>query len=294
MPSARHRAKARPAALLRSTTFARVTGIATVVTATVVTVGLATGASDKDLAPQTSSAAASIGSIEALQASREDQRVSRSAQRTAGRVALAPKPVDHDFATEPLNLWTQPREKGPKVGLLEERTKVAVTGQVVDGWAEVLLTGPKGKELVRYVDAEYLAEEKPEPPEPPEPETGPEAGVSSAPCPDGSDIEGGLTSTATTVYRAVCAAFPQPTTYGGYDPHGEHIDGRAIDIMISGEVGWQIAEWLRANAAQLQIRDIIYSQRIWTPDQASAGWRYMEDRGSTTANHYDHVHVAVY
>jgi hypothetical protein len=290
MPSARHRAKARPAALLRSTTLARVTGIATVVTATVVTVGLATGASDKELAPQASNAAASLGSIEALEASREEQRVSRSApvQRTAGRIALAPKPVAHEFATEPLNVWTKPGEKGPKAGLLEERTKVAVTGQVVDGWAEVLLTGPKGKELVRWVNAEYLSEEKPQP------ETGPEAGVSSAPCPDGSEIEGGLTSTATTVYRAVCAAFPQPTTYGGLDPHGEHIDGRAIDIMISGEVGWQIAEWLRANAAQLQIRDIIYSQRIWTPDQASAGWRYMSDRGSTTANHYDHVHVAVY
>jgi hypothetical protein len=291
MPSARHRAPTRPAALLRSTSLARVTGIATVVTATVVTVGLATGASDKDLAPQTTNAAASLGSIEALAASRAEQRVSRSAQPTATRIALEPKPVDHEFATEPLNVWTEPGQKGPKVGLLKERTKLAVTGQVVDGWAEVLLTGPKGKELVRYVNAEYLAEEKPEPPEP---ETGPEAGVSTAPCPDGSDIEGGLTSTATTVYRAVCAAFPQPTTYGGYDPHGEHIDGRAIDIMISGEVGWQIAEWLRANAAQLQIRDIIYSQRIWTPDQASAGWRYMEDRGSPTANHYDHVHVAVY
>lgn len=291
MPSARHRATARPAALLRRTSLARVTGIASVVTAMVVTVGLATGASDKDLAPSgdtATNAAASAGAIEALQASREEQRVSRSAQRTAGRVALAPKPVDHKFASEPLNIWKQPREKGPKVGVLEERTKVAVTGQVVGGWAEVLLTGPKGKELVRWVNAEYLAEEKPKP------ETGPEAGVSSAPCPDGSEIEGGLTSTATVVYRAVCAAFPQPTTYGGLDPHGEHVDGRAIDIMISGEVGWQIAEWLRANASRLQIRDIIYSQRIWTPDRASEGWRYMSDRGSVTANHYDHVHVAVY
>jgi hypothetical protein len=26
--------------------------------------------------------------------------------------------------------------------------------------------------------------------------------------------------------------------------------------------------------------------------RASEGWRYMEDRGSTTANHYDHVHVS--
>jgi uncharacterized protein YraI len=259
-----------------------------VVTATVVTVGLATGASDKDLAPSNANASVAAGNIDAIVASRED-RVSRSAQRTGGRVALAPRPVDHEFATEPLNVWTRPGEKGPKVGLAKEGTKLAVTGQTVGGWAEVLVTGPKGKEFTRWVNAKYLAEKKPEP------ETGPEAGVSSsAPCPDGSDIEGGLTDAADVVYRAVCAAFPEPTTYGGLDPHGEHVDGRAIDIMVSGELGWQIAEWLRANASQLQIRDIIYSQKIWTPDQASSGWRYMEDRGSTTANHYDHVHVAVY
>jgi uncharacterized protein YraI len=287
MPPARHRAEARPAALLRSTSLARVTGIASVVTATVVTVGLATGASDTDLTPSAADAGATVGSIQALQASREE-RVSRSAQRTAGRVALAPRPVDHQFATEPLNLWTGPVEKGPKVGLLKEGTKVAVTGQTDRGWAEVLMTGPKGKELVRWVNAKYLSEEKPQP------ETGPEAGISTAPCPDGSEIEGGLTPAADVVYRAVCAAFPQPTTYGGLDPHGEHVDGRAIDVMVSGELGWQIAEWLRANAARLQIRDIIYSQRIWTPEQASSGWRPMSDRGSITANHYDHVHVAVF
>jgi hypothetical protein len=28
--------------------------------------------------------------------------------------------------------------------------------------------------------------------------------------------------------------------------------------------------------------------------RSSEGWRWMEDRGSTTANHYDHVHVTVY
>jgi hypothetical protein len=39
---------------------------------------------------------------------------------------------------------------------------------------------------------------------------------------------------------------------------------------------------------------VIWSQQIWTVDRGSEGWRYMEDRGSTTANHYDHVHVTVY
>ena len=36
---------------------------------------------------------------------------------------------------------------------------------------------------------------------------------------------------------------------------------------------------------------IIYRQRIWDVRMASSGWVPMEDRGSITANHYDHVHI---
>jgi hypothetical protein len=32
--------------------------------------------------------------------------------------------------------------------------------------------------------------------------------------------------------------------------------------MVSGSYGQQIADWLRANAGALQIRDVIYAQRI--------------------------------
>jgi hypothetical protein len=159
-----------------------------------------------------------------------------------------------------------------------------------------------GSPVVRWVNADLLADRKPEPrPEPePEPEGSSEGGsaptgLSSAPCPDGSSIESGITSSAVRVYRAVCAAFPALAVYGGYDPHGEHIDGRAIDFMVTDSaLGQAVADFLLAHAGELQLRDIIWAQRIWTPDQASAGWRYMEDRGSPTANHYDHVHVAVY
>ena len=31
----------------------------------------------------------------------------------------------------------------------------------------------------------------------------------------------------------------------------------------------------------------------WVSEQVSEGWRLMPDRGSTTANHYDHVHIHV-
>lgn len=224
------------------------------------------------------------------------ERLSRSAGRPAAtgtQVTLTPHVADREFATAPLNIWRGPNEQGPKIGVIEEGAKVAVTDKVVRGWAEIVLKNPERGPVARWVNNEFLAEKKPKP----EPQASGGAavgGLSTAPCPDGSSIESGLTANATRVYRAVCAAFPQPTTYGGLDPHGEHIDGRAIDIMISGETGHQIAEWLRANASTLGIRDIIYAQRIWTPGQAAAGWRPMSDRGSVTANHYDHVHVAVF
>jgi hypothetical protein len=64
--------------------------------------------------------------------------------------------------------------------------------------------------------------------------------------------------------------------------------------MISGDAGWEVAEFVRANAGDLGVSEVIYAQKIWTVERSSEGWRYMEDRGSTTANHYDHVHVSVY
>ena len=98
------------------------------------------------------------------------------------------------------------------------------------------------------------------------------------------------------MFRAVCNAFPELSTYGGYDGHGEHADGRAVDFMTYDNMalGNAVAEWARANAGALNIRTIIWAQKIWTPERASEGWRYMSDRGSATANHYDHPHISVY
>ena len=65
--------------------------------------------------------------------------------------------------------------------------------------------------------------------------------------------------------------------------------------MISdSDAGWEAARWVRAHAKQLGVSQVIYSQKIWTVQRGSEGWRGMSDRGSATANHYDHVHVTVY
>jgi hypothetical protein len=52
--------------------------------------------------------------------------------------------------------------------------------------------------------------------------------------------------------------------------------------------GDAIAACALENMKALGVTYVIYQQRI---DDGS-GWRVMEDRGSPTANHEDHVHVS--
>jgi hypothetical protein len=243
------------------------------------------GAASAASADTDSRVASSLAMLRRDRASRAAQRPSRSARR----VTLVPKVTGHQWSTDHLNVWLAPGEQGRRVGLLDPGRKLAVTGRTAGGWAQVVLKDDQ----VRWVNADYLSEDKPEPAE--LAAAGAVAGgLSSAPCPDGSSVESGITSTAVGLYRAACAAFPPLATYGGYDPHGEHADGRAIDFMTGDPaLGTALAEWARANASALGVRTVIWSQKIWTPERSGEGWRYMSDRGSTTANHYDHVHISV-
>jgi hypothetical protein len=303
MTSARHRAAARSRArsfLRRLVTPTALAATATtgVVAAGIVGAGAVTAPGQDDLDLSRAGAGISQADLSALES--RGQRADRSAdrtERTLQRVTLKPQAVRHVWSTAPLNVWAGPREEAPNFRVLDSDTRLAVTGQRVGGWAEVLLEGKK----VRWVNATYLANHKPRPEKTTTATTasgstaGSTSGISTAPCPDGSATESGLVPNAVTLYRAVCNAFPQLTTYGGYDPHGEHADGHAIDFMISdAATGQAVADWVRANASSLHVYDVIWSQHIWTPERAAEGWRSMSDRGSPTANHYDHVHVAVY
>ena len=184
------------------------------------------------------------------------------------------------WTTDDLNIWNQPGDKAKQLGELEAGKKVVVTGREMWGRTEIVLKGES-----RWVTDGYLSDDKP---------LGVGAGLSMDPCPDGG-VESGLTDNAVYVYRSVCHAFPEITSYGGWSNHGEHSSGRAIDIMTSDvELGTAIAEFLRAHASELHLFDVIWRQHIWTPVRASEGWRSMPSRGSATANHYDHVHVSVY
>ncbi|CAP62338.1 uncharacterized protein PODANS_0_1390 [Podospora anserina S mat+] len=75
----------------------------------------------------------------------------------------------------------------------------------------------------------------------------------------------------------------------------DHCCGKAIDYMCSdaGGVptmsGRQLAEWAMNNRASLNLKYIIWGQRIWSPSdgvKAWTSWRAMEDRGDVTQNHW--------
>lgn len=211
-----------------------------------------------------------------------DREVSRSARRVT--LERKPEVKDRKWRTADLNLWPAPEESGKPLKILEEGGKVAVTGVEKAGYAQILYAGQ-----VRWVNAEYLADKKPA-----ASAASGGGGLTSAPCPDGSGTESGLTSRAITLYRSACAAFPALSSYGGYAARGEHGTGNAIDFMVTDPaLGQALADWARAHASELGVYDIIWAQRIWTPARGGEGWRPMSDRGSATANHFDHVHILV-
>ncbi|KAI9783677.1 MAG: hypothetical protein M1839_003525 [Geoglossum umbratile] len=82
-------------------------------------------------------------------------------------------------------------------------------------------------------------------------------------------------------------------------PNSDHNQGLALDFMVGlrSPNGQPLAEWVMNNHAALQVTYVIWGQKIW--DIAREGspkpwaqWRQMEDRGDSTANHWDHVHVS--
>lgn len=86
-------------------------------------------------------------------------------------------------------------------------------------------------------------------------------------------------------------------TYHGHQPHAS----RATDLMVSAygtstaagsAKGDRLAVFATNNRKKFGIMYVIWKQRINSFD--GRGWRWMENRGSITQNHYDHVHVSFY
>ncbi len=128
-------------------------------------------------------------------------------------------------------------------------------------------------------------------------EAGAAAGAELAPMPASIGSERGLQVDTIRLARTIVQQFPQVREIGGQreDPLPDHPSGRAIDIMIpdptSGQgkaLGDRIADFVITNAAALRIDYLIWRQ---TYRSATGESNLMEDRGGTTANHMDHVHV---
>ena len=259
--------------------------LALLATASAVTLGIMTGepASSED---DMTAAASSLGSGAADR--REDvsrgsgrgeltsmlskSKVTISGESTREAVRSAELKL---WVSSTLDLWSDPSKDAEPVGEIEAGEKVLVTGRSLDGRDEIVVDGKS-----RWVSAGYLTKEKPF--------------ALGGDCTNGTSVPSGVSENIKKVHAAVCAAFPEITTYGTFRGDGEHAQGIAVDIMVSGDRGYQVAEFVREHYSELGVAYAIYSQRIWSVERSGEGWRGMSDRGSTTANHYDHVHVTTY
>ncbi|MBI4898983.1 MAG: SH3 domain-containing protein [Actinobacteria bacterium] len=197
------------------------------------------------------------------------------------------------FVLATANVRDQPSLTANVVATLAPGAQVKASAGATNGWEPVTAGSVSG-----YVKSSLLGTTAPTPAAKATAATSsarPTSASGSYPaCASGSAVESGLVPNAILVHRAVCTTFPDITTYGGIRGDGsEHASGQALDVMTSGARGQQIVAWLQANSSKLGIVELIYQQQIWTTQRASEGWRAMPDRGSITANHYDHIHVLV-
>ena len=202
-----------------------------------------------------------------------DQQVSRNAERAPlPNEAEAEKMISgHMFVIEndAADVFADADGTSPVLAVLAPGERVDTTGEKQRGFTQII-----HKSLPRWVKSSALTKEQE---------------LSDKPCPKAS--ESGLQPDTIRVVRAVCAKFPAVRSYGGTrGGGGDHATGRAVDIMVDSATGDKIAAFLQKNRADLGIEYLIWKQRIWRPS-TSGNWRGMDDRGSPTANHMDHVHA---
>ena len=107
---------------------------------------------------------------------------------------------------------------------------------------------------------------------------------------------GPVSARAQHLANVLDAAVPAITSMGGtrrsaVDMAG-HPSGNAIDFMVpNNAVGDHVFNVARSQWHQLGIKYIIWEQRYYS--SPTGGGSAMADRGSPTANHWDHVHINV-
>ena len=175
------------------------------------------------------------------------------------------------YATQDLAVHADSSTSSPRLASVKRGDTVEVTGKTVGGFTQII-----HNDVPRWVATRLVSKNEP---------------LGTTPCPFGS--EAGLQPDSVKAMRAICEKFPQITTIGTIAGRGEHATGHSIDIMISTDLGNEIAAFLQKHQSELGISYLIWRQQIWRP-ATSSSWRYMSDRGSATANHMDHVHVTTF
>lgn len=110
--------------------------------------------------------------------------------------------------------------------------------------------------------------------------------------------EAGLQPHVVAYKQEVLSAFGSMWVHGYRPDSGDHGKGLALDFMVTDNpaLGDQIAAYAASHMAEKKISYIIWKQRFYAPYESKYGpaytWNLMEDRGSVTENHYDHVHIS--
>ncbi|MFT4108580.1 hypothetical protein [Propionicimonas sp.] len=240
----------------------------------------ALGASALDVAPVAVAIAddASAAPVSGMTADELAAPVVKKA-KVASKALVSVTPM---YAAAAVNVRASASEKSDLLGTVALAARVSATATIEGKYRQVEYSDGYG-----WVLASQLTDEMPIE----------AAGTTWDPCPRGSAVENKLRKDTIHIYRSVCPLFPAVNSYGGWRAGGMqfHKNGRALDIMLTphaeSALGHRIANYLIAHAKVFNIDHIIFEQHIWTP--STPRWRKMADRGGTTANHFDHVHVAI-
>lgn len=128
------------------------------------------------------------------------------------------------------------------------------------------------------------------------PSSTPTSGGSSGGSNNGPNTGGKLLPDTQATMDWIHKTHPEFSNIGGWrEPDGfnEHSSGHALDVMMpkgydDNANGMKFMQ--DAFKSNPHIKYILHNQRQWNPDGSSSA---MENRGSPTANHYDHFHINV-
>lgn len=202
-----------------------------------------------------------------------------SAKKAASQLMVS---LTRKYTTGSLNVRAEADVESKLLGRVETGVRVSATTEIDGKYRKVEYEDGFGWVLVAELSDAASVEA---------------AGTTMAPCSRGSAVERRLRKDTIRIHRSVCALFPAVNSYGGWRAGGMafHKNGRALDIMLTpraeSALGHRIANYLIKHAAEFNVDHIIFEQQIWTP--RSPHWRHMAGRGSITANHFNHVHVAI-